>query len=215
LTAKSRKDILIRELKSLYNKKIVGTSLLLLIVLACVFILQGALWLILKTDQPLYTPISGSMQPTLNIGDLLIVQGGITGESIYAANGTGDIIVFRSPLTPNDLPWVHRAINKEEVNGKWYIETKGDANGYADPFKVPEDHIIGKVIFSIPMLGYVLNLLDHTTIQIGSYVITLRIILIIILVAAFLVLEFTDSSDNAHVQVKEATDEGQKLEREN
>jgi signal peptidase len=215
LTAKSRKDILIREIKSLYNNKIVGTILLLLIVLAGNFILQGVLTLILKTDRPLYTPITGSMSPTLNIGDLLIVQGGITGESVYAANGTGDIIVFRSPSSSNGLPWVHRAINKVEINGKWYIETKGDANNNADPFRVPEDNIIGKVIFSIPMLGYVLNFLDDTTISIGSYVITLRVMLIIFLVAVFFILEFTDSSDNAQVQAKEAADTKRKLEREN
>lgn len=214
MTAKSRKDGLIRELKSLYNNKIVGTILLLLIVLAGNFILQGVLTLVLKTDRPLYTPITGSMSPTLNIGDLLIVQGGITGESVYAANGTGDIIVFRSPSSLNGLPWVHRAINKIEANGKWYIETKGDANSNVDPFPVPEENIIGKVIFSIPMLGYVLNFLDDTTISIGSYVITLRVMLIIILVAVFFILEFTDSSDTTPVQAEEDTSKSE-LEREN
>jgi signal peptidase I len=211
LTAKSRKDILLQELKSLYNNKIVGTILLLLIVLAGNFILQGVLTLALKTDRPLYTPISGSMRPTLNIGDLLIVQGGLTGETINAASETGDIIVFLNPRNPNDLPWVHRAIDKVQINGEWYIETKGDANTNSDyiawGWRVPENYVIGKVIVSIPVLGYALNFLDEARFSVGDHVITLRIMLIIILVTALFALEFTGPSEGEEVQAKEAADE--------
>ena len=207
LAAKSRMSVLLQELKNLREKKVIGTIFLLLIVLAGNFILQGALVLILKTDRPLYTPISGSMRPTLNIGDLLIVQGGLNGESIYAASGTGDIIVFLNPTNPYDLPWVHRAIDKEQVDGKWYIQTKGDANNAADPFRVPEDNVIGKVILSVPVLGYALNFLDETKFYLGGYIITLRIILIIILVAAFFVLELTGSPDDVEDQREESSNE--------
>jgi signal peptidase I len=206
LTAKSKKNILLQELKSLSDKKIIGTVFFLLIIFAGNFILQGVLTLILKTDRPLYTPISGSMRPTLNIGDLLIVQGGLTGESIYAAPETGDIIVFRNPSNPSDLPWVHRAISKVQINGVWYIETKGDANSRSDYYtwgwRVPEDYVIGKVIISMPALGYALNFFDEPRFSVGGFVITLRIMFLIILVAALFILEFTSSPDSEEVQDK-------------
>jgi len=94
------------------------------------------------------------MEPTLHVGDLLIVQGGIKPEEINVGPKTGDIIVFRRPGRPDEFV-VHRAVGVVIRGGKYYFRTKGDNNPVPDSWLVPEDYIIGKVIWSIPLLGYV------------------------------------------------------------
>jgi signal peptidase I len=213
LKAQSEKEPPLRKTKNLRKNALVATVLLLILVLLANFVVQVALILILKTPDPLSTPISGSMEPTLNIGDLLIVQGGVTGESVYAHPGNGDIIIFHDPRDYNGTPIVHRAIDKYEHNGTLYIVTKGDNTmtnpspddwvgcgfptdpnkGYYGVSGIPESYIISKVIFRIPCLGYVLMALDETAINLGIFTITLRQFLIMILLVAFVYLELTGS----------------------
>jgi signal peptidase I len=212
LKAQSEKENLLQKIKNIRKNGLVITLLLLILVLLANFVIQGALILILKTPNPFNTPISGSMEPTLNIGDLLIVQGGVTGESVYAHPGNGDIIIFHNPGDYNGTPIVHRAIDKYQVNGILYIVTKGDntvTNPRADDWSgygfpkggnynvagIPESYIIEKVIFRIPYMGYVLMAFDETTINFGIFTITLRQFLIVILLIAFVYLELTGSEE--------------------
>ena len=145
----------------LLRNDFVTTLLLLGLIAFSVFAFSKILAIALKTDYPLHTPISPSMQPTLNIGDLLIVQEVSNAEEINADMEKGDIIVFRKPGNPSEFI-VHRAIEKrwESKDGKYYFKTKGDNNKSPDqPFAfkewISEDDIIGKVIWKIPLLGYV------------------------------------------------------------
>ncbi|MCW4021523.1 MAG: signal peptidase I [Candidatus Bathyarchaeota archaeon] len=219
MNAASKKDAVLRELRGLWKNGVLRTVFLLLLVLLGNFILQQALVLILKTETPLHTPISGSMEPTLKIGDMLIIQGGLSADDIYANFSNGDIVIFRDPRNPESIPIVHRAIDKYQIGGTWYIVTKGDNNAYPDDWAGyfprggtynkaghPEDYLIGKVVFVIPFAGYALRLLDETAIRIGGYSITLRMVFIVFLVAAFFFLELTSSSEKT-----EGT-EGQKEE---
>ena len=173
-----------------------GFVMLILLALIGSLSLQWILSFALHTSVPLHTPISGSMEPTLKIGDLLVICGGLKAEDIHASPKDGDIIVFKNPDNPNGMPIVHRAIKKFQKNGKWYFITKGD-NNYYDDYKlfgwiIPEDYIIGKVIFVIPKLGYVFRGLDEIKLQIGGFVVTLRMILIAVDVAALLYLQLAD-----------------------
>jgi len=142
------------------------------------------------------------MEPTLKIGDLLIIQGGLKAEDIYANPKDGDIIIFYNPSDPSDLPIVHRAIKKIQKDGKWYFITKGDNNPFDDykifGWLVPEDYIIGKVIFVIPKAGYILRGLDETKIYIGGYAVTLRMFLMAINIAALIYLELTSYEEDAN-----------------
>ena len=173
-----------------------GFVMLILLALIGSFALQWILSLALHTSVPLHTPISGSMEPTLKIGDLLVICGGLKAEDIHASPKDGDIIVFKNPDNPNGMPIVHRAIKKFQKNGKWYFITKGD-NNYYDDYKlfgwiIPEDYIIGKVIFVIPKLGYIFRGLDEIKLQIGGFAITLRMILIAVDIVALLYLQLAD-----------------------
>ncbi|MCS7120634.1 MAG: signal peptidase I [Nitrososphaerota archaeon] len=174
----ANESALMRELKNLWGKSLFRTIIYFILIIFAVYAFQAILTYALNTPYPLQTPISGSMEPTLKVGDLLIVKG-VNAEDIVAApKPTGDIIVFKKPGSPEELV-VHRAVQKYMVGGKWYFRTQGDNNPYMDPWVVSEDQIVGKVIFSIPYLGYV-------KIYLGT---PLGMIINIILIILLLILE--------------------------
>ena len=82
--------------------------------------------------------LSGSMEPALSVGDLLIVRA----RDAYETN---DIVVYQSGKTPV----VHRIV---ALDGET-VTTRGDANNANDePF--PVTAIKGEVIAVIPWVGY-------------------------------------------------------------
>lgn len=196
MSGTSKKDALLREFESIWENGMLRAVFLLVLVLLANLAFQQALVLVLKTERPLHTPISGSMLPTLKIGDLLIIQGGLSAEDIYVDPTDGDIIIFRDPRNPSGIPIVHRAIDKYQENGKWYFRTKGDNNPYPDSWPVPEGYLLGRVIVAIPLLGYFLRFLDETEIyNVAGLSITLRTVIIIVLVVAFFFLEYTSTPE--------------------
>lgn len=55
------------------------------------------------------------------------------------------------------MPMTHRIVNKIEKNNQSFFITKGDANDAPDSHEVEKNEIIGKVIFKIPYIGYVID----------------------------------------------------------
>lgn len=93
-----------------------------------------------------YTVISGSMEPTYKVGDLLYVKK-LPAEDIEV----GDPITF--VLNEDLVVATHRVIDIDAENKHFY--TKGDANDVADASPVHFNNYIGKPVFKIPVLGYV------------------------------------------------------------
>ncbi len=99
-----------------------------------------------------YQPIavlSGSMSPTFNRGDAVVVRKLTTAEKDEL--NKGDIIQF----TSGSKFVVHRIVEtvNDEQGNKLFI-TKGDHNNANDLDKVGFDQIVGKVSFVIPYIGY-------------------------------------------------------------
>ncbi len=119
-------------------------------VIALIVALDVVLPWALSTDIPLAVVSSYSMEPTLHVGDLLIVVG-VRGEDVKV----GDVIVYRGRREPI----VHRVIRVAIVNGSPRFLTKGDANrcpdqNPSDPSTwVSEDRLVGKVVAVVPYLG--------------------------------------------------------------
>ena len=90
---------------------------------------------------------SGSMQPTLNVGDIAI-----TVKTPAKAIKIGDIIQFYR--ASGEPPTIHRVIDKYRSGGLTWFITKGDANNAPDD-PINEHQVIGKVILIIPKLGWV------------------------------------------------------------
>ncbi|OGG60668.1 signal peptidase I [Candidatus Kaiserbacteria bacterium RIFCSPHIGHO2_01_FULL_56_24] len=92
---------------------------------------------------------SGSMEPNIPTGAVVIVKP----ESAYLK---GDVITFGKD-TKTDIPTTHRIIaSAGEGTGTTYT-TKGDANEEQDPTQVVARDVIGKVVFSLPYAGFILD----------------------------------------------------------
>jgi len=77
---------------------------------------------------------SNSMQPAFKKGDLVAMQ------KISTTPEEGDIIMFERPEYM--LPITHRVVAVTDSG----VRTRGDARGRVDPWVVPEEAIIGKVV---------------------------------------------------------------------
>jgi len=120
-----------------------------------------AVWMGLRvafaTDNPFYVVSSGSMEPVLNIYDVLIVKDGSTFEKVQR----GDIIVFNRPEV-HDRVIVHRVVDIKESSER-VLTTKGDANPASIPgtdYPITKDDYIGEVVYVIPKIGYVTRLIN-------------------------------------------------------
>mgnify|MGYP000167901275 FL=1 len=95
-----------------------------------------------------FVVVSGSMSPTIEAGDIVVVD-----EASPSDIEEGDIITFdRTP--GDDKRTMHRVVGVVSQNDRRYFRTKGDANEEADPQLVPADAVIGTVQFSIPYVGW-------------------------------------------------------------
>lgn len=108
-----------------------------------------------KGDIPpfgLYTVISPSMSPNIDVYDVVFVEK--TKEKDIKVD---DVITFYSTNSFfGNTPITHRIVEILDVPNKGTMyRVKGDANENADYEKVIPSNILGKVIFKIPKLGKV------------------------------------------------------------
>ncbi len=87
---------------------------------------------------------SGSMQPEISVGDLVIVKKCNANEI-----KVNDIIEFAK----NDFSVIHRVVDIYQENGEFIIITKGDNNDKEDSDPVKEEQLEGKVIVKIKYLA--------------------------------------------------------------
>ena len=102
-----------------------------------------------------YTVLSGSMEPTYKTGSIIYVK-----KTDYHSLRVGDPISFmvneRTVATHRIVEIVPDADDPETIR----FRTKGDNNDTADGL-VHYKNVIGKVLFSIPYLGYVANYIQY------------------------------------------------------
>lgn len=96
---------------------------------------------------------SSSMEPAMRAGALAVMLP-VDAEDVEA----GDIIAFDPPWDPNpDVTVSHRVIGVYYYDEQILFDTKGDATEDSDPEYVPAQSVHGRVLFSIPYLGYAAN----------------------------------------------------------
>lgn len=101
-----------------------------------------------------YVIISPSMVPNINVYDAVVTMR-VPTEKIEMY----DVITFLSKdIDTHGTPITHRVVGIVETeDGKIGYRTKGDNNNTEDNALIMEDEVIGKVLFRIPMIGYVRN----------------------------------------------------------
>lgn len=92
---------------------------------------------------------SGSMEPTIRTGGIVIIKP----SDSYVV---GDIITFGKD-TKTQIPTTHRIVGIDGDGPLRNFITKGDANESEDPTPTKLFDIKGKVLLTIPYLGYLLD----------------------------------------------------------
>jgi signal peptidase I len=95
------------------------------------------------------TVISGSMEPAIKTGSVVAVKP-------VADYKIGDVITF-GPYSKTKAPTSHRIYDIKVVNSQPVYITKGDANNAPDTREIKKSDIVGKVLFSLPYLGYAVD----------------------------------------------------------
>src|SRR5438067_1373509 len=90
-------------------------------------------------DQTIVTITSGSMTPTIGVGDMVVLQKTTPTTDLKV----GDIVTFNEGLNGPDpgVKYVsHRIVREMTVDGQkgLWMQTKGDANRTPDPNLTPE-----------------------------------------------------------------------------
>lgn len=115
-------------------------------------VIAGGMLFLLVTGGRLTVVTSGSMTPTLNVGDIVVVT-----PTQNLQNGTIAVYVGERSLV------IHRIVGVTMGNnGTILYIFKGDANDDIDPNPVPREYVMGKMSFKIPSLGLPVMLLTES-----------------------------------------------------
>lgn len=114
--------------------------------------------------------ISESMEPTINVNDLIIIQ-----ECPEEEIQKGDIITYKKE---SGTIVTHRITKINKENGKSIYTTKGDNNEVEDDEKIEYDQVHGIYLFKIKGIGKIVQNLQKNNVLIS--VILIIIIFIII-----------------------------------
>lgn len=140
-------------------------------VLTTLIICVGSLFIILYIFGIVpYVVLSGSMEPTIGTGSVCFINKNANIENIKEK----DIIAFK--LRDGTLV-THRAIKVDDSG----IITKGDNNKDADSNVVNKENFVGKNLFWIPKVGYVVKAFQTTKGKIIA-----AAIIVLLLVSGFL-----------------------------
>lgn len=134
---------------NVYNDNNRWSRKFLRIITDVIFILLAGIMLVIYLPGVMgfksYRVLSASMEPEYHVGSLVYVK-----QADEDTINPGDVITFHI----NDSNLVtHRVVEKDSSRNGFI--TKGDANEVNDGGLVTYDNVVGKVVFNIPMLGYV------------------------------------------------------------
>lgn len=115
-----------------------------------------------------YDVISGSMEPEIPVGSLIVVQ-----PSGAEALETGTVIAF----SRNGSVVCHRVV--ENDTSKQLLRTKGDANADPDLQEVPYENVIGIVRYHLPYLGLLGEILSTAQGKAGAALLFFASVLLI------------------------------------
>lgn len=178
---------------------VISTVLVAVMVLLAI-LLAGARLL----GMQVFTVLSGSMEPNYHVGSIIYVK-----EVDPAELKVGDAISFM--LSENTVA-THRIVEVVPDGDDPTVirfRTKGDNNTIEDSSLVHCNNVLGKVVGTIPYLGYVSDFVQHPP---GTYI-TMGAAAILILVV-FLPDMIAPAKKKKDAPVTSATDENEKLKAE-
>lgn len=112
------------------------------------------MFLNLPINYHLFIVQSGSMEPGIKTGSLVLVSK----KNSYQS---GEIITYRNKTGKGDLnknlTTTHRIVDIVNFEGESSYRTKGDANLTPEENLVTNEEIVGKVVWILPFIGYIIS----------------------------------------------------------
>ena len=100
--------------------------------------------------------MSGSMEPAIPTGSVVVVR------RIPAAEiAVGEVVSFVNPEDPGGT-LTHRVQAVAGAGGRIEVKTRGDANTGTESWSIAAAGTVGRVVFHLPLLGYLLAPLQGT-----------------------------------------------------
>ena len=143
-----------------------------------------------------YVVLSGSMEPSISPGDVVIVDG-VDPTTVEEQ----DVITYLR--NDADTPTTHRVVETTEQGGELAFVTQGDANDQPDASPVPASQVMGQVIFTIPYIGYVIQFVNTPT---GFVALVLVPFVLLLLSEMWSILTSTGSEPNGEESGEMAED---------
>lgn len=139
-----------------------------------------------------YYVMTGSMEPEIKKGSFIIAK-----ETPFDELKVGDTISFIS-----DDPEIKGMVNSHEIysidtneNGIVEITTKGMANPGPDKYKVHEDDIKGKVVYSSYTIGRIFEILSNRTVSFCVTVLPIALIVLINIIDMFVIINTPEKKE--------------------
>jgi len=129
----------------------------IIIVAVCVAVIWVGLTAYFGAQNPFYVVSSGSMYPELAMHDIIVISGHMLFEDVKI----GDIIVFDRPKD-HDRVIVHRVVAVVDDDPKT-LRTKGDNNQRSivgTDYPITEKEYIGTVVYVVPQVGFITQILQ-------------------------------------------------------
>ncbi|HRY62683.1 MAG TPA: signal peptidase I [Candidatus Paceibacterota bacterium] len=141
-----------------------------------IFIITAVLlWLAMPFEKSpkLFIVLSGSMEPEIHTGSVVVT----IPQNKYRVD---EIVTFKTGKN-DKITTTHRIISEKTIDQGVYFTTKGDANNTPDMEEIPSENILGRVVFSISKLGYILDFIRRP----------ISILIIVIIPAIFIIFDET------------------------
>ena len=150
---------------------IVGNAVLVFLIIIGALIAFSMLPI--KNNYQVLTVMSGSMKPTIPVGSVIVIKP-------VAEYKVDNIVTFKTPGSTKKKDFTtHRIKEIKGENGVVTYVTRGDANEDSDREYIEKDSILGKELFAVSLIGYLIG-----------YIKTLPgLVLIIIVPAAIIIYE--------------------------
>ena len=149
----------------------VGHVLAWAVILAVVAVLAGAVLVPRLAGATPYAVLTGSMQPDLGPGTLVVVK-----PKPIEEIGIGDVVTYQ--LTSGEPTVVtHRVVGiGVDADGDRVLQTQGDANKAFDPEPVREVQLKGELWYSAPYVGRLHTILTGQQRQWAVYAVALLLL---------------------------------------
>ncbi|WXG42656.1 MAG: signal peptidase I [Promethearchaeati archaeon SRVP18_Atabeyarchaeia-1] len=187
-------------------KEIIKFGIVIAIIIGGVLGANVALQAALGTPIPIVVVTSGSMVPTINVGDVCVIQR-VSPDQYVVGNHTthtGDIIVWDATgilQTEGNEPVIHRIVDRRYNNGTGHFEflTEGDNNFGPDRRTdngslawFQDARVYGKVTLIIPWIGNIFLFLRGGGVW-----------LVVLVLAVIIVLMFVEEMSKIEKKAKE------------